>query len=78
MAVCTFAAGEAGEWRQELQAIRTDFAGSGADWAIEVAFADALLQVIDNQPAALPQENPYYPYLQHALDAIARFKSGAG
>jgi len=48
----------------------------GASWQVEVAFADALIAVLDDQPTALPDNNPYKPYLQAILSAIDDFKKG--
>ncbi len=61
------------EWRQQLGEIRVDFAGRGDDWAIEVAFADALLAVLADQPAVLPDDNPYQLYLRQVIEAIDQF-----
>jgi hypothetical protein len=36
-----------------------NFAGRGDEWAIEVAFPDALLAVLDGESPALPADNPY-------------------
>src|SRR3712207_5218695 len=43
-------------------------------WAIEVAFADALLAVLAAQPVTRPLDNPYQPDLQQVLDEITRRK----
>ena len=59
------------EWRQNLQGIRTDFAGR--NWANEIAFVDALLAVLDDQPAALPDNNPYAPVVRLVVEAIRNY-----
>jgi len=64
------------EWRTQVQHVRADFAGRGADWVIEVAFADALLAVLDDQPAALPDDNLYAGVVRQVVEAIEAFRRG--
>jgi len=64
------------KWHTQLQAFRDEAASKGASWQVEVAFADALIAVLDDQPAALPDNNPYQPYLNQVLSAIDDFKKG--
>ena len=70
VAVMTVAQDQVGEWRTTLQGARTDMAGRGVAWQIEVAFADALLAVLAGQSPTLPSENPYHRALQQVVDAI--------
>jgi len=58
------------EWHAQVQAFHDDVATKGTTWELELAFADALLAVLDNQPALLPGNNPYQPYLKQVLSAI--------
>lgn len=62
------------EWRAAVQEFRDGAAQRGDDWAIEVALADGLLNLLDDKPAALPDDNPYQPYLQQLIAAIAAGK----
>lgn len=62
------------EWQGRLREIRADFAGRGPDWDIEVAFADTLLAVLDDQLAELPESNPYAPVVRQVLQAIEDFQ----
>jgi SOS response regulatory protein OraA/RecX len=66
------------DWQRDLTQIRTDFAGRGADWAIEVAFADALLAVLQDCPATLPADNPYGKHLNEAQANIRAYHAGGG
>jgi hypothetical protein len=59
------------EWRGVLASLRADFAGRGADWAIEVAFADALLAIVDGGAPTLPPDNPYAGVVRDVVAAIA-------
>ncbi|MBI5666363.1 MAG: tetratricopeptide repeat protein, partial [Chloroflexi bacterium] len=77
-AVKTGAPDKLDDWRATLQNLHADFAGRGDDWAIEVAFAAALLAVLDDQPAALPDDNPYAPVVRAVVAAIAEFRRGGG
>jgi tetratricopeptide (TPR) repeat protein len=58
------------EWRGQLSAARADWSARGADWAIEVAFADALLAILDGQRPALPPDNPYADVVRQVIAAI--------
>lgn len=75
-AVITNAPDQLEEWRPQLQKLRAEFAASGDDWAIEIAFADALLALLDNKPALLPDDNPYAPVLQQVKEAIKNYRAG--
>jgi tetratricopeptide (TPR) repeat protein len=57
-------------WRGRLEAFRQQATAQGPDWAIELAFAEALLGLLDDQPATLPEDNPYWPYLEALLQAL--------
>lgn len=46
------------EWREDLTQLRVDSASRGEEYAIEVAFADALLAVLDGDSPSLPEDNP--------------------
>ncbi len=59
-------------WRDTLARFRDEAAGRGTEWAIEVAFTEALLAVLDDRAAALPSDNPYHPYLRLVLDALGK------
>jgi len=75
IAVRTFAAEKPDEWREVLEGLRAEWAGNGAEWEIEVEFAEALLAVVDGQPAIeLPENHPYRPYLARVLDAIKQYE----
>ena len=62
-----------GEWRTALQSFRDSSATRGDDWLPEVAFVDALLAVLNDQPATLPDDNPYQPALQQVIAAITDY-----
>jgi hypothetical protein len=62
------------EWRVQLQIIRADFAGRSDDWAMEVAFVDALLAVLNGESPALPGDNPYAGVVGQVVDGIAGYK----
>lgn len=72
VAVLTGVPEKRNEWRGELGRLRADFAWRG--WAIEVAFADALLAILDDQPPAIPPDNPYAGVVQQVLAAIAGYR----
>jgi len=78
VAVKTVASDKLHEWRIELQKIRTNFSERGADWANEVAFADALISVINDQPPTIPVSNPYYNNIQSVQSNIQGYRSGDG
>jgi len=59
-------------WRGQLQQIRTEFVSKGGDWNIEVAFIDALLAVLSDQPASVPHDNPYHAVLVQVVEATTR------
>lgn len=63
------------EWRAHLTAARADWAGRGEDYAIEVAFADALLAILDDQPPSIPPDNPYAHAVRQVIAAIAAFRA---
>jgi tetratricopeptide (TPR) repeat protein len=65
------------EWKQELRGFRDDLATKGTVFHAEVAFADALLAVLDDQPASLPDDNPYQSALQQVIAVIAAHHLGA-
>jgi len=66
------------DWRVGLEGIRTDFASQGADCANETAFADTLLDVLCDQTAALPADNPYADVVRQVMAAIAAYHAGSG
>ncbi|MBX3082405.1 MAG: tetratricopeptide repeat protein [Anaerolineae bacterium] len=74
IAVKTSASDKLTEWRAALQSIRADFAQNGDDWQIEVAFVDALLAILDDQPVTLPASNPYHAAVQQVIAAIADYR----
>ncbi len=75
LAVKTVAPESRLKWYTELQAVREQWAVQGADWEIEVAFVESLLAVLDDQPAILPEANPYRPYLEALLAALDKNRS---
>ena len=77
VAVKTSAAAQLGEWRTALQSFRDSSATRGDDWLPEVAFADALLAVLDDQPVSLPDSNPYQSAVQQVIANIADYHKGA-
>ncbi len=66
------------EWRQNLTQLRADFAGEGDDYATEVAFADALLTLLDDGAPSLPPDNPYADVIAEVARAIAAYREGGG
>jgi len=76
-AVKTSAGAQFDEWRTALQSFRDSSTTRGDDWLPEVAFADALLAVLDDQPASLPDSNPYQSAVQKVIEAIADYHKGA-
>ncbi|HEX2909351.1 MAG TPA: tetratricopeptide repeat protein [Chloroflexia bacterium] len=70
-AVKTGAAEHLAEWRAQLQALMAAWQEQGADWEIEVAFAGALLAILDGQEVSLPEGNPYRPYVEQLQAALA-------
>jgi len=74
VAVKTQAPNKLDEWRADLQSIRADFASEGAGWQIEVVFADALLAVLDDQPAALPDGHQYQSILNQVFDQMGGYQ----
>lgn len=66
------------EWREQLAQLRADFASRGEEYAIEVAFADALLAVLDGDSPSLPEDNPYADVLRQVIDAIVSHNQGGG
>ncbi len=63
--------GKLEEWRSVLAAQRAEWGTRGADYAIEVAFADALLAILDDQPPAIAPDNPYADAVRQVVEAIA-------
>ncbi len=64
------------EWRGQVQGLRDDFAGRGADYVIEVAFADALLALLDGaEDAALPDDNPYAGVVRQVVAAVGQHRT---
>ena len=61
-------------WHKQLQVFRDSFAAQGDNWLTEVAFCDALLAVLDDQPTSLPDDNPYQSTLQQVMAAIADYE----
>lgn len=57
-------------WRTTLKALNQEWIAEGENYAIEVAFAESLLALLDDKPTSLPKENPYHLYLQQLLDAL--------
>ena len=49
----------------------------GDDWANEVAFAGALLAILDDQTPTLPADNPYADVVQQVITAITHFKENS-
>lgn len=58
------------EWYSALQGAQADWASKGDDWAIEVAFVEALLAIMDDAPASLPPDNPYASVVAQVIEAI--------
>jgi len=76
-AVKTSAGAQFDEWRTALQSFRDSSITRGDDWLPEVAFADALLAVLDNKPVSLPDSSPYQSAVQKVIGAIADYHKGA-
>jgi len=80
IAVRTFAAEKLDELRERLERLRTNWAGKVAEWKIEIEFieikfVEALLAVVNGQPAIeLPENHPYRPYLARVLEAIKQYE----
>ena len=66
------------EWRESVTQLRADFASRGEEYAIEVAFADALRAVLDGGSPALPDDNPYTDVLRQIIAAIASHNQDGG
>ena len=66
-----------GEWCTALQGLRDSSATRGDDGLSEVAFVDALLAVLNDQPVALPDGNPYQSAVQQVIANIAEYHKGA-
>jgi tetratricopeptide (TPR) repeat protein len=64
------------QWRIQVQAFRNETMAKGENRYNEMVFGDALLAILGDLPATLPQENPYQPYLQQILVAIDDFVKG--
>ncbi len=58
------------EWQPVLTQYRDDFASRGDDWAIEVAFTEALLAILAGSRPTLPADNPYADVVQQVLQMI--------
>ncbi|MBL8163036.1 MAG: hypothetical protein JNJ61_13710, partial [Anaerolineae bacterium] len=71
-AVMTDAPEKREEWRVALRNFREQAAANGADWAHELALAEALLAVLDGVSPALPADNPYAGLVAQVLEVIAR------
>jgi hypothetical protein len=52
------------EWHKRLETIRADITEMGPESENELAFVEALLAVMDDQPATLPADNPYRPHFE--------------
>jgi hypothetical protein len=46
------------------------------NWAIEVAFADALLAILNGEAPTLPADNPYNGAVRQVIEAIEEYKKG--
>jgi hypothetical protein len=55
-------------WKNHLRQLKNSWS------ATEVAFADALLALLDDKPASLPPDNPYSKYLDEAKAQIAHYQ----
>lgn len=56
--------------RIELEKLRLRAQEGGDQWAIELAFAEALLAIVDGGTAVLPDDNPYARHVRRVLDAL--------
>jgi tetratricopeptide (TPR) repeat protein len=59
VAVMTSVREKRNEWRGILVNQRAQWVEKGADYTIEVVFADALLAILDGQPPVIASDNPY-------------------
>lgn len=66
------------EWREHLQRVREAFEDNGDDYQIEVAFAVALLSILDGGSPKLPDSNPYSGVIQSVLGKIEKHKEDKG
>lgn len=71
--VMTAAIDHRDEWRENLTGLRATWDEQGEDYAIEVAFADALLAILDGQSPTLPPDNPYADVVRQVVEAIAGY-----
>mgnify|MGYP005861058339 CR=1 FL=1 len=77
-AVMTGAPEHLDDWRAQLQDLLGQWSQNGPDYAIEVAFAQALLGILDGESPALPDDNPYADVVRQVVAAIAEHRSGSG
>lgn len=78
LAVMTSHTDQRDEWREQITQLRADFASRDTEYAIEVAFADALLAVLDSGSPSLPDDNPYTDVLRQVIAAITSHNPGGG
>jgi hypothetical protein len=76
VAVKTDVPDKLGEWRETLTGARSQFAGRGDDWANEVAFADALLAILNDQSPVIAPDNPYADVIDRVVEAIGKYRIG--
>ena len=61
-------------WREILTDARAGFVEQGEDWANEVALADALLAILNDQPPVIASDNPYAEVVAQVITDIANYK----
>jgi hypothetical protein len=75
VAVKTHVPDKLGEWREQLTGLRAGWDQEGEDYPIEVAFADALLAILDDQPPSIAPDNPYAGVVRGVVEAIAAYRT---
>ncbi len=76
IAVKTGVAEKFAEWRAQVDELKTEWGEQGDDYIAETAFADALLAILDDQPTALAQDNPYFAVVQQVIETIQAYQKG--
>ena len=74
IAVMTEATDQRDAWREVLQSNRDEWSTRGDDYAIEVAFADALLAILKGEAPTLPDDNPYAGVVQRVQQHIEQYR----
>lgn len=74
VAVKTVATDQLDNWRKDVQRILTDFISKGDDWANEVSLMNALLNILNDTSATLPDGNPYAEAIQIIQTEIKKYQ----